>query len=480
MLGHKNIKANALSDHIRIFRFYSILFSILAIFVVINYCFDIKMILLGYFFYPALLFCFIRLIYVKCKNSLALTELANDKSKLITKLSITELMNTFFKVFGLIAFAILSTVWLPALFMTMLLKGQDSYFAYDMLNASSDILRQITLIFPWPLLFFYIILFHIFSKYFNINNINDLCHSIYEGRRSNDTGHNFMQLVYSSPLILSVYLLFSVSVYILYYVLTTSTTLYPIIGVTEFSLGYCLFSALLIATKKVRAYIKSIYERDWSIIKNFSVTAGLLLLWMLLPTIIINVFFTNSQTILQGQYLYQSFEWKTHYIFFVWSIAWFIAPLLAHKVNTYLDKHSFLTKICLTILVILSIITFCKITYVKSILTSALSLFLSFNLVSSLLIPIYTIIVLYCHFKNKTDRTLFLLDRFASNGKESKTRSTGIIREAYILLSLPIILSLAIENVLLVNKMIAGFALVYLCLLVYFTQGLRKLISEVK
>lgn len=491
MLGYKNVKAKALDNNTRLWRFYVIFISLAGLLLFLNSFFDVKMILLVYFLYPIIFLYSLKVAFaylvLKKRRSVSLSSGSKTKYNkartsipdLLTKSETTsatliDFITTLSYTVLTLIFFIISIAWVPLCLLAAMHNYPDTELVSDLVKVISDYYQNLSFMTPWPMILIYVIVLGIFTELFNVHDIHNLSHIIYQGKRNNDTGHNFIKIISSSSYTLLLFLLFVGAVYSSYILLTSLFGLEVIKGVTEFSLIYCFFSVFLIMSKRVRSVFTAMFSNKWSITKMFSLSAVILLAWIFIPTLFFNIFFSDSIELWQGSYNYQVFSLKDHFVFLIWTLLWFCLPVISHLISYNTSKYSIRSKALMTLLAFTIVYGLFSNQNISGALTKLLILITS-NQYCLLLIPIiYTIIILYIVFRKESNRNLFHLPEFDSK-KAAKVKSLAIAKYIYLFIPMPLLLALVIESIFLVSKLLIPMVVIYVCLLIYYMRGLIKI-----
>jgi hypothetical protein len=449
-------------------RLFVIFASLFFFYIILDYSLDIKMILVNYFMSPFILLVLLFLFFKK--KSLQ----SEPNIKNITVFSYKKLIIDLFSVVIFITMMVLSIALIPGLFLSGTLALTDSQNV-ELAEIVSHYHTRLWFMTPWPVIMIYVGFLGGLAQNYGIYDIKTFVHKIYKSEFEHDTGHNLLMALHNAPYTFTIGLITVIGIYAAYFAITEYLGLTALQGVNYYSLSFCFISIILVSRKKIKDILRSYDYHLWSILKLLLIVSGILILWLLIPTIIFNIANPNGLITLKGEYNFYNYDIKLQYLFLIWVLWWFCMPMIGYFCYQKLQSYHYKISMLLAFLAILFTYSVFNLSVVNEYLFSKTLFLLNFK---AFKLPMLIIIIssfLYYAFNKQYDNDLLTLDLISKKDSTQKNRPASRSYYYLFLMFVSILTIVVLENIFMLYKLLSFFSIVNLILLFYFILGLRKL-----
>ena len=452
------------SKQTRIKRFCFILSILIAGYFVLNYYFDLKMILVNYVSYPFALLFIIKL-------------LCNKNDGTCVEYKLYNILGAIVKLALSLSFIAIMMAWMQACFISgTILELTESNQKSDLVQIVTHFFKQSYLIVPWLMIVASTGFLAICVQNFKIYNISDLAHRLTKSKLQNDTIHNFIRIVYSAPYLASIVIVFTMSIYAFYSAIMSVLHLYPIKGVTVATLVFAVLTIMVSTRKKLKESFRYYHYHKWPLSKMFFIIGLVYVFWLIVPTVIINLVVVSPQGSLIGPYFHDNDNVKLQFLFLLWGSSWLITPIVSYMLYQKLVNYHYKLQIVICFLAMVMAYYLINSTIILQYLEFILAWLLSLGTGSLVFFNVasWSLFVVLYHSKLLKGLSIENFDVSQS----SKDRANGIMYYLFFLLVATALCFIMLENVFIIYKFIAFMSIISSLLFLYFISFYRRLSSK--
>lgn len=447
-------------------RFCFIILGLYFSYYILNIYLNIKIAVVNYLAYPFLFYFCGSLFNLK-------NEIISEKTQ-ITK---TQFLS-FIKLVIVILVCVILLAWLPALFM-------NSSLSLDLAQTTvvKDYLTNFWLLIPWPAIIAYVGLYAVLVQQHGLNDIVTIANKILPGKIKNDTVNNAIIILHSCPYMAMICFSVALIAYCSYLVITSVFNMVPFMGVTLTNLLFVMFLFVLASKKQIKTIFRAVSYSSWSIAKFLMITAIILLISLLLPTVVVQLlaqhFAFDQKIYLMGGYNYQQADLNLVYQCLVSALWWFCAPIIGMCCYKQVRLTNYKQGMILGLLAFCAVYFIINFAVIQQLLVYMFSYSMSFSVIKQQLLLIVLILGLLNYFyRNKYDKNAFSFEFIDVLGnKKNKHRAASKAYYYYFLVTTILLLIIILENIFLLQKLIAYGSIINTLLLVVMIRGYFKYIK---